>query len=94
MQEKKKIIIQWQIFTFVGFILSNHKIFCKVNSDNLNRKGNCTMSQPKPPYYYKDSSDTYHWETSCSKNHYPAPGWNKTGSKPPGREQCNECKGK
>jgi hypothetical protein len=53
------------------------------------------MSDPKAPYYYKESdSDAYHWETSCSKNHYPAAGWKKSNTKPSGREQCNECKGK
>lgn len=52
------------------------------------------MLIPKGPYYYKESSDTYHWETSCSKNSYPANGWKKVSVKPTGREQCNECKGK
>ncbi|MBC8945025.1 MULTISPECIES: hypothetical protein [Xenorhabdus] len=52
------------------------------------------MSQPKAPYYYKTSSDTYHWETSCSKNAHPAAGWVKTNDRPSGREQCNECKAK
>ncbi len=52
------------------------------------------MSQPKAPYYYKRSSDTYHWETSCSKNHHRDPDWVKTHDKPSGREQCNECKAK
>ena len=54
-----------------------------------------TMSQPKAPYYYKEhGSDAYHWETSCSRNHYPAAGWKKSNTKPAGREQCNECKKK
>lgn len=53
------------------------------------------MSKPKAPYYYKETgSDAYHWETSCSKNRYPGPGWKKSWSVPSGREQCNECKGK
>ncbi len=52
------------------------------------------MSKPSAPYYYKEGSDTYHWETSCSKNHYPAPGWKKTFTRPAGKEQCNECKTK
>ncbi|PHM28307.1 hypothetical protein [Xenorhabdus budapestensis] len=52
------------------------------------------MSQPKAPYYYKKSSDTYHWETSCSKNHHPDPNWEKVYDKPSNREQCNECKAK
>lgn len=52
------------------------------------------MSQPSAPYYYKDGTDTYHWESKCSKNHYPAAGWHKTNEKPAGKEQCNECKGK
>jgi len=30
------------------------------------------MSTPSAPYYYKEGSDTCHWETSCSKNNYPA----------------------
>lgn len=51
------------------------------------------MSKPNPPYYYKIGEDTYHWETSCSKNYYPAKGWEKTNNKP-AKEQCNECKGK
>lgn len=51
------------------------------------------MSNPKPPYYYKPSSDTYHWEQHCSKNNYPALGWEKTDVKP-NKEQCNECKSK
>jgi len=51
------------------------------------------MSTPSAPYYYKEGSDTYHWETSCSKNYYPALGWKKTNSKP-SKEQCNECKSK
>lgn len=52
------------------------------------------MSTPKAPYYHKTGSDTYHWEKSCSKNHYPDSGWKKTDTKPTGKEQCNECKGK
>lgn len=53
------------------------------------------MSTPSSPYYYKkDGTDTYHWETSCSKNHYPETGWVKADSAPSGREQCNECKTK
>jgi len=52
------------------------------------------MSTPSAPYYYKESSDTYHWETSCDKNHYPADGWEKTWVKPSDKEQCNECKSK
>jgi len=53
------------------------------------------MSKPSAPYYYKEnSSDAYHWETSCSKNNYPAPGWKKSYTPPAGREQCNECKSK
>jgi len=53
------------------------------------------MSSPKAPYYYKvNSSDAYHWEKSCSKNHYSSPGWTQSNTPPAGREQCNECKGK
>jgi len=52
------------------------------------------MSEPEAPYYYKVGRDTYHWETSCTKNNYPAPGWKKTNTKPSGKEQCNECKSK
>ena len=52
------------------------------------------MSTPKAPYYYKEGSDTYHWETSCSKNHYKDKGWVKTYTKPSSKEQCNECKSK
>lgn len=52
------------------------------------------MSQPKAPYYHKQGNDTYHWESKCSKNHYPAQGWVKTNEKPTGKEQCNECKAK
>lgn len=37
------------------------------------------MSKPKAPYYHKTSSDTHHWETSCSKNSYPVPGWDRLG---------------
>ena len=60
------------------------------------QKGDRTMSEPKAPYYYNKNSDTYHWETSCSKNHYSAsdPNWIKTSSVPTGKEQCNECKSK
>lgn len=53
------------------------------------------MSKPKSPYYYKESSDTYHWETSCSNNNYgKETGWKKTTEKPSGKEQCNQCKAK
>lgn len=53
------------------------------------------MSKPSAPFYHKEKeSDTFHWETSCSKNHYPALGWVKTYSPPSGKEQCDECKGK
>jgi len=53
------------------------------------------MSKPSAPYYYKETgSDAYHWEKSCSKNRYPAPGWKKSDRAPSGREQCNECKNK
>jgi|BioPla2DNA2_1021312.scaffolds.fasta_scaffold599135_1 hypothetical protein len=53
-----------------------------------------SMSKPHPPYYYKKDSDTYHWETSCSNNFYPAEGWVKSYTVPSGREQCNKCKEK
>lgn len=52
------------------------------------------MSTPKAPYYHKDTSDTYHWEQSCSNNHHPSDGWKKTNEKPSGKEQCNQCKSK
>ena len=54
------------------------------------------MSEANAPYYYNKNSDTYHWETSCSKNHYSTsdPNWVKTSSVPTGKEQCNECKSK
>lgn len=51
------------------------------------------MSKPNTPYFHKTSSDTYHWETSCSKNHYPSDDWEKVTTKP-SKEQCNECKAK
>lgn len=53
------------------------------------------MSTPKAPYYYKKGKDTYHWETSCSKNNYSISDseWVKTNTKP-SKEQCNECKAK
>jgi len=46
------------------------------------------MSIPSAPYYYKEGSDTYHWETSCSKNNYPAQGWKKTNSRPSQRNSA------
>ncbi|MEZ8100534.1 hypothetical protein [Vibrio bivalvicida] len=52
------------------------------------------MSTPKAPYYYKDGSDTYHWEKSCSQNNHPNSGWHSTNTKPTGKEQCNQCKSK
>ena len=55
------------------------------------------MSTPSAPYYYKETgSDTYHWETSCSNNHYSSSdsNWVKTNVKPTGKEQCNQCKAK
>ena len=53
------------------------------------------MSTPHPPYYYKEyTSDAYHWERTCSQNHYPATGWKKSDTRPSGREQCNQCKSK
>lgn len=52
------------------------------------------MSTPKAPYYYKDSGDTYHWETSCSLNNYPDARWTKGNERPAGKEQCNQCKAK
>lgn len=51
------------------------------------------MSQPKAPYYHKVGKDVYHWE-KCSNNHYPGEGWEKTNTKPSGKEQCNLCKTK
>jgi hypothetical protein len=51
------------------------------------------MSQPSSPYYHKEDSDTYHWETSCSLNNYPGDGWERTYSRP-SKEQCEECKSK
>jgi hypothetical protein len=62
----------------------------------IDKKGVVLMSAPAPPYYYKKSSDTYHWETGCSKNYYSPtdPDWIVTESQPSGREQCNECKAK
>ncbi len=50
------------------------------------------MSTPSPPYYYREDKDTYHWESSCSKNDYPGSGWERVSTKPSGKEQCNECK--
>ena len=52
------------------------------------------MSTPNSPYYYKKNGDTYHWETSCSKNAYSASdsNWVKTSTQLSGKEQCNECK--
>jgi hypothetical protein len=52
------------------------------------------MSIPKAPFYFKDGNDTYHWEFSCTKNHYPNSGWKKINSKPGNKEQCNECRSK
>ncbi len=52
------------------------------------------MSTPKSPYYYKEERDAYHWETSCSRNYYPATGWKKSEKPPSGREQCDECRRK
>ncbi len=51
------------------------------------------MSKPTAPYYHKKSSDTYHWEKSCSNNNHPDEGWEKTNDKP-SKEQCDQCKGK
>ena len=54
------------------------------------------MSKPTAPYYYKDDAnvaEAYHWETSCSKNHYPDAGWTRSWTKP-NKEECNECKTK
>jgi len=56
-----------------------------------------SMSKASPPYYFKEDKtvDTYHWETSCSLNHYPAPGWKKSNTLPPEKkDQCNQCKAK
>jgi hypothetical protein len=53
------------------------------------------MSKPSAPYYYKKDSDTYHWEKSCEKNHYPSPGWEKSDTLPASKtDQCNTCKNK
>jgi len=54
------------------------------------------MSTPKAPYYYKKGDEHYHWEKSCSKNHYSSnnPDWVETNTKPSGKDQCNECKAK
>ncbi len=52
------------------------------------------MSIPIAPYYHKSSSDTYHWEKSCSNNNYPEEGWKKTNDKLSGKEQCDQCKSK
>jgi len=65
------------------------------NISSFFNKKERTMSKPSAPYYYKEnSSDAYHWEILCSKNHYPDPGWKKSDTAPSGREQCNECKSK
>ena len=48
-------------------------------------------------YFYKKTSDTYHWHSTCSKlpaNVRTNSDWVVTTTKPTGREQCNECKGK
>jgi len=60
----------------------------------IHKEGGDIMSKPEAPYYYKVGRDTYHWETSCTKNNYPDSGWKKTHTKPSGKEQCNECKSK
>lgn len=54
------------------------------------------MSTPSAPYYHKRTSDTYHWERSCSKvpsNVSSDPAWEVTNTRP-SKEQCNECKSK
>lgn len=58
-------------------------------------EGGLFTSNPKPPYYYKYGQDTYHWETSCSKNKYSENDskWVKTNTRPT-KAQCNECKQK
>ncbi|MDR0984302.1 MAG: hypothetical protein LBL93_04760 [Ruminococcus sp.] len=53
------------------------------------------MSPPRPPYYWKKDSDTYHWEKSCSNvpaNVSNNPDWEVGNSYPKWREQCDECK--
>jgi len=49
------------------------------------------MSTSSAPNYHKMGKDTYHWETSCSKNHYLAPSLKKTNIRS-SKEQSNECK--
>ncbi|NLF83705.1 MAG: hypothetical protein GX568_06955 [Candidatus Gastranaerophilales bacterium] len=46
-------------------------------------------------FYYKKESDTYHWHFKCSKIPCDVrnnPNWVIASTKPPGKEQCNECK--
>jgi len=52
------------------------------------------MSDPRPPYYFKTTGVTYHWETECSENDYPETDWQKNSFQPYGRKQCEECKQK
>lgn len=67
-----------------------------ISDINNLKKGGINMSSPSAPYYYKTDSDTSHWETSCSKNHYKpnSSNWVKIYTKPSAKEQCNECKAK
>jgi hypothetical protein len=52
------------------------------------------MSDQRPPYYFKTTGVTYHWETECSENDYPDTDWQKNSFQPHGRKQCEECKQK
>ncbi len=45
------------------------------------------MSDPRPPYYFKTTGVTYHWETECSENNYPDTDWQKNSFQPFGRKQ-------
>jgi hypothetical protein len=78
--------------SFAGITYREPEWGKKIDSKS-DQEGGDNMSAPSAPYYYKEGSDTYHWETSCSKNHYPAQGWKKTNTRP-SKEQCNECKSK
>ncbi len=52
------------------------------------------MSDQRPPYYFKTTGVTYHWETECSENDYPDTDWQKNSFQPYGRKQCEECEQK
>ncbi len=54
------------------------------------------MSKQKHPYFYKIGASSYHWELSCSSNHYKTSNkdWKISDTIPEKKTPCMHCSDK